>query len=115
MVRPGAVSKPFAFGLFDLLVRIDAPELLLNNPAVEARSVNTTPAARATLDSREHTRLQSGDHSGVAVALVVKVHEFFLVLGGDDHWTPPCQNRALYPSPAAFPTATPPPLFPFPP
>src|SRR5262249_31981068 len=75
----GRRCRPLMFSnLPDLLVRIDAPELLLHDPPVEARPGNAAPASGAAFDRGEHARLQPRDHRGAAVTLVIERHQLFL-------------------------------------
>ena len=55
--------------LLDLLVRIDAPQPLLFDPAVEAVAGEPAPAAVAMLDRSEHSGLQTGQHRAFGIGL----------------------------------------------
>ena len=58
--------------LLEFLVRVDAPQALLLDPALEARAAYQAPAARALLHVRQDARLQIGDDRGRGVRRAVR-------------------------------------------
>ena len=94
-----------------LLVRIDAPEPLLHDPAVEAGAGDLAPAAGAALDRRHDARLQARRPSRLAiVGGVVERDQLVLGLGGHQRRAPAGQQRMIDPALRAFPIADAPPV-----
>src|SRR3954453_14358979 len=69
-----------AEGLLHLLIRVDAPEAFLRDPAVEAGADHAAPGAGAGLHRREHAGLQLGGHRGLPVGLGMQRDQLVLVL-----------------------------------
>src|SRR5207237_4226380 len=94
----------------DLLVRIDAPELILHHPPVEARSGDPTPAPGTALHRSQHAGLELRQNRGIAVALIVQRNELILVLRRYQRGALAGQEGVIDPPLRAFPVANPPPV-----
>src|SRR2546422_492756 len=58
--------------LLQPLVRVDAPQAFLLDPAVEALAGDAAPGPGAALDRAEHAGLQLGENQAVVVLLLVQ-------------------------------------------
>src|SRR5258706_11080749 len=78
-----AAPRDEAYLLLHLLIRVDAPQPLLLDPAVKAIAGDVAPACRATLDLGHDAGLQAGrDRAGLIGALIER-RELVLGLHGD--------------------------------
>src|SRR5882757_7910158 len=75
-----------------LLVRVDAPQALLLDPAVESVAGDAAPAIGAFLDLRDDAGLQAGRHRAGGVGMVIERGQFVLALHGDDGGAPSGQQ-----------------------
>src|SRR5262245_3799163 len=107
MPASASALRAAACPLLDLLVWIDAPQLLLRHPTIEAGADDAAPAAATALDLGQHTGLQLRGKAAVAVVLVVQRHQLVLVLRADHRGAPAREKRVVDPALRAFPVANP--------
>src|SRR5690348_12271877 len=92
----------------EFLVGVDAPELLLLDPAVEAFARDVAPGAVAFLHRAGDAGLQLGDDGGLRVAGLAQQREFFLA--HDHAGAPAGEEGVVDPALGPFAVADAPPV-----
>src|SRR3954462_5558061 len=81
-----------------LLIRVDAPQALLLDPAVKTVADHAAPAIGAFLDLGHHAGLQAGRDRAGPVGPIVQRRKLVLGLHGDDSRAAAGQQRMIDPA-----------------
>src|SRR4051794_23164343 len=106
----GGATVPLPPRSIHLLVRVDAPEALLLDPAVKAVTADAAPVCSALLHLGDDTGLEPGRNRALGIGAVVDRRELVLVLHGDDSSTAARQQRVIDPTLGALGIADPAPV-----
>src|ERR1700704_1385277 len=99
--------------LLHLLIRVDAPQPLLSDPAAEAVAGDGPPAGGALPDLGHYAGLQAGGDCAGGIGAIVQRRQFILGLHRDDRGAAARQQRVIDPALGAFGVADPTPVLEF--
>src|SRR3954447_10296944 len=106
----GGATAPLPPRSVHLLVRVDAPEALLLDPAVKTVAADAAPVCAALLHLGDDAGLEPGRNRAVGVGAIVDRRKLVLVLHGDDSGTATRKQRVIDPALGALGIANPAPV-----